>query len=576
MLKQRQSMMLPYLQDHGRGFTVFAALATLLCASALPDPFHRALGAPENDIWNHLWGYQWVYESLLSGKLPLHTTLLNWPSGGTLWFIDSFNALLTLPIQAAFGVVAAYNAGIWLNLFFCGAASYFLALQAGGEKNGAIVAGIAYMSTPQLLGQIYNGISETVSAGWLPFSILVLLKAFADPTRRHSITAGLVLGITALANWYYGLFAGLCFGGMLISATLSRKRKRSFRTAAIALLTGSITFLVTIAGPYYLFSSSMSAPDALVTRDLGFVWMTLVMHNMTDLVSFFRPGKVYSPDLKSAFDEDLIVVVYVRISLLIGGGIALFSKDQRKAEPWLGMAAAFFLLALGPFLYVGGKYISVQGGWVPLPFLALFQWFPAFSRISHAYRFVVGVSLGFSIAMALSVAQSTRLGLQRGLVAAVLGALLVGECLFFSQAVWPIPVSEVRIPAVYKKLTGGAVLDLPVVRPVLARAEVLAYQLVHRQPIPFGLNDPIPKALYQNHFTRFLVEVERQTVTYLPAQIPVFDLAVGAAALSQQGLRWIVVHRKAYTEQQKFQVIRFLDMTLKLFADDGEVRVYQL
>mgnify|MGYP003342199008 CR=1 FL=1 len=36
--------------------------------------------------------------------------------------------------------------------------------------------------------------------------------------------------------------------------------------------------------------------------------------------------------------------------------------------------------------------------YTPLPFLALFKFFPMFSRISHAYRFVIGLSLGCAAA----------------------------------------------------------------------------------------------------------------------------------------------------------------------------------
>ena len=42
--------------------------------------------------------------------------MLNWPHGGTLWFIDMFGALITLPINWISGPVAAYNASM-VNVF---------------------------------------------------------------------------------------------------------------------------------------------------------------------------------------------------------------------------------------------------------------------------------------------------------------------------------------------------------------------------------------------------------------------------------------------------------------------------
>ena len=78
---------------------------------------------------------------------------------------------MTLPVQWVAGPIAAYNASYFLNWMLCGLGAYALGLQVTESRAAALVAGLAYMSTPQLLGQAYNGISETLAAGWLPLAL---------------------------------------------------------------------------------------------------------------------------------------------------------------------------------------------------------------------------------------------------------------------------------------------------------------------------------------------------------------------------------------------------------------------
>lgn len=559
---------------------LYAALATLFCAPVLADPTGLALGHPANDVWNHLWGFWWVAEELTEGRIPLTTELLSWPNGGTLWFIDTFNAVLTLPVTLLAGPVAAYNAAIWLNLVLCGLGAYALALRVTRSHPGATLAGLAFLSTPHFLGQTYNGISETLSAGWLPLALTTFLAARAAPTRKSAAVAGVALGVCVVANWYYGLFAGLVLGAVLawdaIGAVRARTIAPAARRAVPLLVAGGAATAALVVGPFSLFYASMGAEDAVVTRDPAFVWMTLVMHNMTDLVSLLRPGRVYSPDLKAMFDEDLLVVVYLGHALLWPALLVLGTGWRRLARPWALFFAAFTLLSLGPFLYVAGAYVSVDGGWIPLPFLGLFEAFPLFSRISHAYRFVVGASLALSVLVAWTVRALAERGVSPWLAVGWIGGLRLVETLWLSQAPFPLPVSEATIPAAYARLDGGALLDLPVSMPVLARSRYSWYQLAHLGPMPYGLNDPSPTYLYLNRYTRYLIELERSTVAYLPAALPFLDLALGQEDLVSRGLTWIVVHRDQYPTNQYPKVEQFLDLTATPVWDDGDTRVYRL
>jgi hypothetical protein len=573
---QLRSRVLPHLPAG----LLYLALTLFIVAPVLGDPARLALGHPANDVWNHVWGYGWVVDQLSHGRLPLHTTQLNWPTGGSLWFIDTFGAVLTLPVQLLAGPVAAYNASYAFNFWWCGVGAYVLALQVTGHRAGALLAGVAYMTAPHFLGQAYNGISETLAAGWLPLSVAALRAAAHDPTPRRAALAGLAMGLTVLANWYYGLFAGMVLLGLIARGLWRMRARRSAREPLLegirALATGSVTALALAAVPFGWFLQTMHAEDAIVTRNPDFVWATLIFHNMTDALALVHPGKFYSPDLLYVFKEHLIVVVYVGHALLWPAAIGLLATRRGRPWAWMGLAAGFTLLTLGPFLYVNGDYVQILGGWLPLPFLALFKWFPMFSRISHAYRFVVGITLALSVLLAWAVKIAEQRRVPAGALAVALGVLRVAESFWGSSARFPLPVARVEIPAVMAALDGGAVLDLPVGVPVLERSAYFAYQLAHGEPVPYGLNDPTPIPLYFNRFGQYLLELERGTVELLPPELPWLDIELGRRAFLDEGLRWIVLHTERYPATQFAKTAHFLDRVATPVYQDPMVRIYRL
>ncbi len=557
----------------------YAVIAGWFVWPVVADPTHLALGHPGNDVGNHIWGYAWVAEALLAGELPTHTTLLSWPGGGALWFIDMFDALLTLPVNLIWGPVAAYNAANFFNFWLAGVGAERLGRRVSDSAVGGWLGGICFMATPQLLGQAYNGISETLAVGWLPLALVALMDALDAPTVKRGAVAGALQAITTLFNWYYGLFAGIFAILLLCRAWVGRRSREGppLRAYAAPAAAAAVVFLALAGPPFAAFAASMSAADALVTRDPAFVYKTLILHNMTDLKALLHPGRFYSPDLKAVFGEDLIVVVYVGYALLIPAVFGAWGSWRRGGtRVWVVAAGVFALFALGPFLYCGGDYVQVGGGWVPLPFLALFKWFPMFSRISHAYRFVVGLSLALSVLAAVSVRVVRLRGHDVVVYAVLVAALRLFETTCASSAVFPVVTTAVSPAAVMAQLQGGAVLDLPVGVPILARSRFLIDQLAHRQPVPFGLNEPTPPVLFYNRYTQYLLELERSQVTLLPEHRPLLDIEIGRAALVEMGMRWIVVHEADYPKSQLPKVLQFLDLTATpAHAGDG-LRIYRL
>lgn len=540
----------PRLKATASGFIGCLGLAVVLTWPAALDLGGGLVGHPGNDVWNHAWGYWWVAEGLLErGGVPLHTRHLNFPDGGSLYFIDLANAVLAAPLVGTLGVATAYNLLVLFSFTWTAFGAWLLAQHVLDDGRGAAVAAVIYGASPHLLGQAHNGITETLNAGWLPLFTLALLRLQERQTLGRGVTLGLAFAATALFNFYYGLFA-LLLGAVLVAQALVRapgrlRWGRFWATAGAG--AGVATVLV---GPVLrLLVVSMEGEDAVVTRDPDFVWQSLLNHNMTDLVALFHPGRFYSPDLKAMNNEELVIVTYLGWVALALAALGVRSRP-RLARRWVLVTAVFLVFALGPYLYVYGQYVRLDGRPIPLPFLAFFQAVPLFSRISHPFRFVVGAQLGLALLAGLGamyLLEASR-GAQRQLATAGILAGVLVEVLLASPAPWPLGRASASVPEAYELLPSpaegppGAVLDLPVAVPNLERAVYLYWQTSHGRPGAYGLNEPVPARLAENPLTSFLMEVERGRILTLPRILPDLELVAGGRLLADIGFDAVVVH----------------------------------
>ncbi len=530
---------------------LYALVALVILGPVLGDPTGLALGHHRADTWNHVWGFGHVAEALAAGTSPLDAPGVMFPSVGRVWFVDVLGAVLTLPIGWTLGAVAAYNAALFGNLVLAGVGAWLLARHVARSPAGAVLAGLIYETAPHVLGQLHNGISETVATGWIPLAVLAWMRVLEAPTSRRGVLWGLAVACSGLANWYYGLFVGSMTVLLGVHALLVTPGR--LRTAARALAVGLATGGAVLVPAALAFRATLAAQGGLVTRDPAFVWTTLVGHNMTDLLAFFTPGAYRSPDLLALYDEQLIVIVYAGWTALVLAGLALWRAREGVTRAWALGAAVCFLLALGPFLFVDGTYLRLGERMVPLPFLVLFDAVPAVSRISHAYR--LAVPLGLCLAMLAALAVRGRPAW-----AAAAGVLWAVEVALFSPAELPVPVSSASVPAVYADLPEGAVVDLPTSLQVLDRGRYNLYQLAHGQPIPYGLNDPTPEVLRDNPLTGALLALERSPVETLPRTLPVLELELGRRALVDAGFASIVVHRDLYPGAHADKVVELLEI----------------
>lgn len=561
--------------------TLLAVIATWPFAV---DPAGGLLGHPGNDVWNHVWGYWWVAREIGEGQLPLQTDLMRFPEASRLFFIDSFGAVVTLPIQWVFGPVVAYNAACFASFWTAGFGAWLLArhvlagLAGEGERTdrAAWIAAAAYALAPHLLAQAYNGISETLNAAGLPLCTWAALRLYERPGWGRAAGLAGVAGVSMLANWYFGLFAAMGAGLCLAALAIWRRHRVRWRALPGPLAAAGAGALA-IFGPVLVgFSSTLEGEGAMVSRDREFVWKQLISHNVTDVVTFFHPGKFYSPDLKAQHGEDLIIVTYLGWALigLAAAGLRRLPR-WRDAALWVAWIAFFTVMTLGPYLYVGGDHLLVGGRRVPLPFLAFFDALPMFERISHPFRFVMGSTLGLSVLAAVAV----RALPGWGQALAITG--VCAEFLLLSPAPWPLPRSQAEIPAIYDQVAAdpapGGVLDLPALVPNLERAAYLYYQTRHARPSPYALNEPMPEVLSRSHLVRALLVAEGSRMDRLPPTLGELDLVVAGRSLARLGFRYVVVHGGLYPQDKLGAALALLRISLgPETAQEGDRYLWRL
>ena len=78
---------------------------------------------------------------------------------------------------------------IIFQLALCGYAAFLLSYRVCFDEKSSYVALFIFELSPHLLGQAYNGISETVCAGWFPLTIWALLGVLQNQ-QKISIVAG--------------------------------------------------------------------------------------------------------------------------------------------------------------------------------------------------------------------------------------------------------------------------------------------------------------------------------------------------------------------------------------------------
>ena len=592
-------------------------LAYILLGLLLTWPLapHFGTHVPGNGVddppltWN-LW---WVQHAFLElGTNPFDCDYLFYPLGINLAFytLTLLNGLLSMPLQAVVGLVAASNLVLLSSFVLSGygaflLASYLLQLVSQDEPGSsgfskrlatlaAFVGGLLYAFASSKMAYAALGQWNIASSQWIPYYVLCLLKMGAQPRSwRYPLLAALFLLFQAYAELTYTTFLALFTGVWLAWAAFTSWQDGELRRLgplAIRLVVLGLVFLVGLAPMLAMMLPDMLAEGDIFVEGSGFADVF-----SADLLGYLVPT-MYHPLLGSLvahfdFDHDVgqhIYPGYFALALAAAG--VAYALRCRKQPPrpnstfrwtafWLISTLVFWLLTLGPSLRING-----QDTGLPLPF-ALIAQLPFFEGNRYPSRYSVMLLLSLAMLAALGVrAVGAKLSAQRRPGPVVTAALLLGAGLMlFEHLSIPLPLSNMDVPDIYQTIAREVpgdvtLLDLPVAwrngfrvtgtqHPIIMFSQY--YQSVHQKRILAGNTSRNPPYKFQ-YFTEAPVIntlIALETGHEVDPAVIEHDRALAPDVLRFFNIGAIVVH----PEHTGPSMIPYIETTMPVeHLDEGE------
>ena len=464
----------------------------------------------DGDPWHYLWAFWYVARGV--STFPPHlfwTDLVFYPLGLEMPFLTGIGAIL-LPaalLVPLVGLILTYNL-LWLSSFvLAGHGMYVLGRYLVQDRLIAAFCGYVFMFSSYRMMHALEHLPLLMPSFLVPLFALCLFKAVAAPAMKHWVSGAVVLAASVGISWY-------CTVSLLLYLALfapyaawhhwSRVRRhlRSLVVAAVVFVAG--------ASPFALPLLLSPARDAIVTRPL-----TESTFYSADLLAFFTPsarnpvfGRFVEPFYERFTGNPYEQTVYLGFTVLALALFGAFRSAGDEARFLRVVALTFFVLALGPFLHVNGRYqFPVAGGVVsvPLPYLLL-HYVPLVngvrvpSRFTEVLVFALAALAGYGLS-AIRARLPTR-----GWRAALLGVLVVGVTV--ESAAAPVPVISGHVPRVYSEIASRPgsfmVLELPLDWRII---KYHYYQTVHERRMLVG------------HPVR-----EREKYSTFPAGLPVIPV----------------------------------------------------
>jgi len=496
-------------------------LCTFYCGIAValtwPTAAHLdeiVMGGGELGGW--LWRYFWHFmevDALAATDVSLwerwmHLVALGrYPETGNILDV----LFLSAPLAEVFGFPAHYNLKVLVILTLNGVCGFALARHFSRNSWAALAAGVIAVVNPLTIQEINGSGLRQALLWWVLLYPMLLDRAVRRRGIWDGALAGVSFGLAAAWYWFYGLFAGL-YTLMVLGVWLWR-REGSVRLAirwlgAAALMGGVVVALFVL--PYV----------GRAPTDGG-----VALPEMSFFVPFPRYETLANAPIRPDSYEDNVLASLRRTITSSWSADSIFRCTSERAFPaailWLGILPAFFfrrgrfwasvvlvfyLFSLGPYLrmwtsadtssvfYVGGTHV------IKMPFAWLFQFVPGMARMFAPYRLASFAIVGGVVAVALGIDTLAARFRRPGVVAALLGLLVMSSTLVqvfyrfeidevpddaFAPSRWkrPIKVSKMDVPKFYGQLDEGALEGLIEV-PVGREQDVLAYyQVAHRQKV---------------------------------------------------------------------------------------------
>jgi len=581
-------------------------------------------------IWN-LW---WMKFALVDRQVnPFACGWMFHPLGINLAFytLTILNGLLSVPLQMALGLVPASNLLLLSSFVLSGYGAYLLVQftlgcrsrstkPAAQRTSGTLyvvsrllpsfLAGLIYAFSSSKLFYASLGQFNIASSQWIPFAVLYVLRAGRDRSMRSAGLAALFLLFQAYAEL---TFASFLFIFVALYAAYELVRKAAVRHApriAHDELPASL-FLRNMAVIAVIFALGITPylanmlPDLRVEGDFFTSGGGFADVFSADLAGYLRPTQLHPLFGRLAaalpFPHDKGQHLYLGYSVMLLVALGLWQGRRSPTVRFWGLSALiFWLLTLGPTVRISGRDTGIPGPFAliaELPFLKG-------NRYPSRYSVMLVLSCAVLAGSGLSLLFRGKARRRRGMrgmrgtkgvrrnssvtMASAL-AVLVPALFLFEHLSIPLPLSDMRVPAIYEHIAAEssdfAVLELPMGwrngARVLGKQDVIImfeqwYQASHGKRLLGGNTSRNPEFKFQYFAQAPLLSslIGVQNGHEIPAEVKAEDQALAAEVLRFLGVRYVVVHDSpaspallAYAEEA---------MSLERVAEEEGIRLYRV
>ena len=556
-------------------FLLYLSLALLITAPTILSPTTQFMGGSTSDAYEQVRHVWWFKEALQTGQSPFWQSNLGYPEGfsgvslqaDTLQFFPMWLFAFVMPLALA------YNLGIWLTMALNGLAFYILAKDRTGSDWGAFLGGVIYLTAPIMQGHLFEGHAGLLVQWPVPLYILGLFRLVESEklSWRWLIWCIVFFQLVPSGHMLQVIFLTIPVTGLFLLARLWIKDRRG---AGRIVLMGAISAVLLLIFLLPLIRETLAADS--YTDAGGFVRYSADLLSAVS-PSFFHPLYKHLPDVTALIGREVSdqYVPYTALVLgdnlgegtiyigLVAGFLALMGLRQKNARWWGLVMLVTWVLALGPFLKVFGRPVSIvidgRISYITLP-VALIQNLPGFSLARTPGRY--GFAMSFALAMMAAYGVSAlwqrwdKHSKRAFIVCGIVALLIVADYQMF----FPMPTRPAALPqAVYDLQNDSsvrAVYNIPYDHYLNAK-DALYFQTAHEKPLIAG-------------------HVTRSTPVHL-GKLELLQYTLDPALLKASGADVIIFHKTRAMQIREYDILLDL-LTLKFpppFYEDSEIALYR-
>jgi len=567
-------------------FIVISLYTLLAMVLTWPLAARLATHIPGEATWafdesTFIWNMWWFKFSLLNlGQMPLASTYTFFPLGVNLttYTFNLFNAAFGLPLQLGLSLPLASNLTILVSYISSAFGMFLLArwLLTGAAANStatllaAFAAGAVFAFSASRMMYVALGHYNFVTIQWFPFYTLFLLKTIRQGGAKNIILTGIFAALALYAELTFSVF--LLFITVIVVMGEWRTLPRLLLRLTLVGLTAFILtapFIVAVL-PNFLdpaYAEPGWGEGLKLSADLVGLFTLTPLHPLAG-IDWIAELRAVIEGRSRFSDANTLFLGYGILAM----GLLGYAVRRRETRAWLRSVAIFTVLSLGPLLTINGQNrFNLDGIEVtyPLPF-ALLHYLPIINANRVPNRFGIPLTLalavlvGYGIFWILSKLKTTNhkspvSNLQFLIFIPLLGLLL------FDQFSAPLPLTDARMPEVYRQI-GAEPDDFTLMQLPLGwrnsygtlgaeRTQLQYYQSAHHRPMLGGntSRNPAFKFDYFRNIPLFYALTE--TELYRPVDESTLTRARQQAAdlMTLYNIKYLVIHeplphRKPYED----------------------------